>query len=349
MKKKVLFVLPSLNYGGAEKVTVNFFNFLDKKKFEKKLLVQGYKGPLLKKILNKDKVIYFNSKRFILFSIFFIKYLKKNKFDFVYSTLSHVSMFLLILKICGLLKSKLIIRESNFIKNIIYSSKIKYILIIYYKYLYRKIDTVIASSKTIQKDIINLTKIKKNKTIVIYNPLEKIFFKKKLDKKFSKKRIKLLSIGRFSIQKDYENLIVSLSRIKNKNWSLTIIGDGKNKRSIIMLIKKLKLNTKIKIINKSSQIWKEIMNCDFYLNSSKWEGMPNAVIESLVMKKKVFFLNKIEVFSELKRIFPKQIFYIKNKFDLSEIHFLPLRNYNNKKVKIFSIEKTTKKFQTIFE
>ncbi len=348
MKKKILFLLPNLNYGGAEKVTINFFNYLDKKKFDKKLLIQGSKGPLSKKILHNNKVIYFKSKRLITFSLFFIKYLKKNKFDFIYSSLSHVSMFLLILKIFGILECKLIIRESNFIKSIINSSKIKYLLLIYYRYLYKKIDTVIASSRTIQKDIVNFTKIKKKKTIIIYNPLEKTFFKNKL-KKINSKNIKLLSIGRLSVQKDYENLLILLSKNNHFKWKLKIIGDGEKKQIIINLIKKLNLNSRVKIISKSSKIRKEIMICDFYINSSKWEGMPNAVIESLVMKKKVFFTNKIEVFSELKKFFPEQIFYLKKNIPITEKNFSPLKNINNKNIQLFSIEKAANKFESILK
>ena len=348
MKKKILFLLPNLNYGGAEKVTINFFNYLDEKKFDKKLLIQGSKGPLSQKIFNNNKVIYFKSKRLITFSLFFIKYLKKNKFDFVYSTLSHVSMFLLILKIFGILECKLIIRESNFIKNIINSSKIKYLLLIYYKYLYHKIDTVIASSRTIQKDILNLTKIKKKKTIIIYNPLEKNFFKKK-QKKINLKNLKLLSIGRLSIQKDYENLLIILSKNNHFKWKLKIIGDGEKKQIITDLIKKLNLTSKVKIIKESSQIGKEIMMCDFYINSSKWEGMPNAVIESLVMKKKIFFINKIEVFSELKKFFPEQIFYLKKNISFTKKNFSPLNNINNKNIHLFNIENVINKFESILK
>lgn len=303
---------------------------------------------MLKKILNKNKVIFLNKRKFITTLFFLIRYLKKNNFDFIYSTLSHVSMFLLILKIFGLFRSKLIVRESNFIKNTINSSKLKYLLMIYYKYFYKNIDIVIASSKTIQKNIINLTKIKKKKTNIIYNPLEKIFFKKKLQKKNSK-NIKLLSIGRLSIQKNYENLLNVISKHTHFAWKLKIIGDGKNRQNIKYLIRKLNLSSRVEIIRKSSQVWKEILMCDFYINSSKWEGMPNAVIESLVMKKKVFFLNKIEVFSELKKIFPEQVFYLKENNFISKNHFSPLKNLNQENTMAFSIEETMKKFEILLK
>ena len=76
--------------------------------------------------------------------------------------------------------------------------------------------------------------------------------------------------------------------------------------------------------------------CDFYINSSKWEGVPNAVIESLVMKKS-FFLNKIEVFQNLKKFFQNKFLLEKNNF-ISKNHFSPLKNLNEENT-IFSIEK----------
>ena len=347
MKKKILFLLPNLNYGGAEKVTLNFFNYLDKKKYYKKILIQNRKGPLEKKIINKKNIIYFSSKRFILFSFALIKYLKKNKFDYVYSTLSHISLFLLFIKLLGFLKSKLIIRESNFVKKIINSSKIKYFLIFYYKFFYKNIDYVIASSKTIKKDIIKNTKISQKKIVVIYNPVEKIFYKKKSILKTSKKTIKLLSIGRLSAQKNYTDLLLFLSRESRFKWQLKIIGDGIEKKKILMLRKKLNLTSKVKLIPKSSKIWNEISQCDFYVNSSKWEGMPNAVIESLIMKKRVFFLNKIEVYYELKKIFPNQIFSLKENYDLSKSFFYKKINNNNNKIKSFKIKNSINEFQKI--
>ena len=349
MKKKILFLLPNLNYGGAEKVTINFFNYLNKKKFKKKLIIQGKKGPMFKKIFSKEKVVFFNSKRFIFFSFSFLKYIKNRKYDYVYSTLSHVSMFLLILKISGILKSKLIVRESNFIKNIINSSKIKFLLIIYYKLLYKKIDMVIASSKTIQNDIINITNIQRKKIIILYNPVEQIFFKNISNKKLSLKKVKFLSIGRLNVQKGYEKLLSSLNKLKKLEWELKIIGSGPKKKEIVEQIKKLKFNSKVKLVSKSNKIRNEIKKCDFYIKSSLWEGMPNSVLESLIMRKKVFFLNKIKIYSELKKIFPSQVFILKNNFRPKRYNFSYSKKNNLKKTNIFRIENTSRKFESILE
>ena len=73
IKKKILFILPNLNFGGAEKVTVNLFNNLNNKKFEKKLFVQNNKGPLAKRIKDKKNI------RFFAYCRFFKIYLCINK------------------------------------------------------------------------------------------------------------------------------------------------------------------------------------------------------------------------------------------------------------------------------
>ena len=65
------------------------------------------------------------------------------------------------------------------------------------------------------------------------------------------------------------------------------------------------MNNKIKLCNERNNIHEQILSSDYYFISSKWEGMPNAVIENIVMRKKVIFLNKIEVYDELKSFFSR--------------------------------------------
>ena len=43
IKKKILFIFANLNFGGAEKVTINLFDNLSNKKFEKELLFKKRK------------------------------------------------------------------------------------------------------------------------------------------------------------------------------------------------------------------------------------------------------------------------------------------------------------------
>ena len=64
-KEKLLGILPSFSSGGAEKVTLEYFNNFEKRPLILKLLVINKKGPLS---VNKKNIIKFNYTRF-LFSI----------------------------------------------------------------------------------------------------------------------------------------------------------------------------------------------------------------------------------------------------------------------------------------
>ena len=351
VKKKILFVLPNLNYGGAEKVTINFFNNLCDNKFVKKLLIQNNKGPLENKIIQKNNVKYFGYKRFLYFSFILSSHIKKNNYDYIYSTLSHISFFLLFLKIIGIFKGKLIVRESNFINKTIKSSKNKLLLLFYYKILYKKIDKVIASSQTIFKDIHHYTKIKKKKLLVLYNPVEISFFNKKnVEKKRDiNKKIKFLSIGRLTYQKNFDKLIKVLSNYDKNNWELKIIGKGNQKKYLSNLIRELGLDNKIKIIKESNTILQEIKRSDYYLISSRWEGMPNSVIENIIMKKKIIFFNKIEVFNELKDLFPKQIIYFKRNYSFFNKLHKPYKLQNNQNCYLFEENIINYQFEKLFK
>lgn len=90
-----------------------------------------------------------------------------------------------------------------------------------------------------------------------------------------------VTIGRFSYNKGYDLLINSfkLFNDKNKEWKLTIIGDGKNPQ-ILKMIKKHNLQNYIKIIQ-TIDVEKYLLNSDIYLLPSRYEGMPLSYLEAI--------------------------------------------------------------------
>ena len=74
-KKKILFILPTLCAGGAERVMSFVAQQLDDSKFEAKLIVLGFDNDAVY-IVDKIEVIYLNKKRLLLaiFDLFFLIY-----------------------------------------------------------------------------------------------------------------------------------------------------------------------------------------------------------------------------------------------------------------------------------
>ena len=68
---------------------------------------------------------------------------------------------------------------------------------------------------------------------------------------------------------------------------LILIGYGSNKNQILDFVKKNKLQKNVKIINFTFNPFKYMARCDLFVLSSIYEGLPNVILESMLLKKYV--------------------------------------------------------------
>ena len=112
MRKKILFLLPSLDMGGAEKVMVSLYNQLDLKIFNANFCAFNC-GVLKSNIANQENLIILYKSR-IIYGIFgLLKVCNKIQPDVIFSTHSHLNALVCLIKKLKLIKSRIIIRESN--------------------------------------------------------------------------------------------------------------------------------------------------------------------------------------------------------------------------------------------
>ena len=95
--------------------------------------------------------------------------------------------------------------------------------------------------------------------------------------------MRLINIGVNRTKRSF-NFIESNKIIKEElNYELTIIGDGHLLNDIKEFININKLK-KIKLIKNTDNPYKEIIKSDLFILTSKYEGMPNVLIEALQCK-----------------------------------------------------------------
>jgi glycosyltransferase involved in cell wall biosynthesis len=127
------------------------------------------------------------------------------------------------------------------------------------------------------------------KTKLIYNPLNKFeILKAKRIKNYVKKNvIKIINIGRFTEQKDQITLLKAIKLlIRNDNrFFLTIIGRGYLESKLKNYISRNNLYKYIKIITECSKPYGYIKNSDIFILTSKFEGLPNVLLEAMTLKK----------------------------------------------------------------
>ncbi len=293
MSKNLIVFMPSIEGGGVEKNLFLICNFLVKKTSSLKVIT------ISKKYTNKfDKPIKiislkskqwdrFNRKiKYFLSLILLIKEIIKNKQSIVFSFQANIYCIL----ICKIFSVKVIARSNtaptgwsrNFFKRLIFKSVLNLS------------DKVLVNSFEFKKDLKNQLNIN---SVCIYNPLNKeqikIRSKIKLNNIFNNsKKLKILNIGRLTEQKDQLTFLKSLNFIKDKiNFEARIIGRGKLKNKLQKYIISNNLQNNIKIFNYKNNPYPLIKQADLFILSSQYEGLPNVILESLVLKKFVISSN----------------------------------------------------------
>lgn len=99
----------------------------------------------------------------------------------------------------------------------------------------------------------------------------------KLDKK------QFIAVGRLVRAKGFDNLIKIFSKYSklNKEWTLKIIGSGKEQKKLKKQIKKYELENRIQIIPFTNDIKKYYLESSIMLISSRWEGFGMTTIEAM--------------------------------------------------------------------
>lgn len=94
-----------------------------------------------------------------------------------------------------------------------------------------------------------------------------------------------LAAGRFNYQKGFDLLIESFYEFSkyNDEWNLVIVGEGEEKENILKMINKYGLNDRVRIDKFTNNIKSYFLESSTLLLSSRWEGMPMIVLESMEM------------------------------------------------------------------
>jgi len=281
-KKTVLFLISSLRGGGAERVFANLLKHLDRERFNIKLGIKKKEGQLLNEIPNDVKLYAFHSAFKLLGYIKIIRFIWKERPDFVLTTLG-LNLNIAILKFILPHETKIYARESNLPSEKIKHYKIPKFYKALYKYFYYKFEKIICQSEDMKKDFISEFNIKAEQLIVINNPVDYELIINKLKdavNPYNKKRYNLVTIGRLEYQKGQDLLLSAFAKLEGDDYYLTIVGQGKKINFLKSLVEKYKLAQKVTFAGYVEYPFSFMKYADLLVLPSRYEGFPNALIEA---------------------------------------------------------------------
>ena len=92
-----------------------------------------------------------------------------------------------------------------------------------------------------------------------------------------------LAMGRLTFQKGYDVLLsaFALARKDCVDWRLVFVGDGEDRESLQALAKELKIDDAVLWCGQTDHPWETQAKAGVFVLPSRYEGMPNALLEAL--------------------------------------------------------------------
>lgn len=293
MMKKILFLIPTLAHGGAEKVLVNLVNNMDKSKFD--ITVQTlFAGGVNEQFLNSDitykycfkKTFRGNSQILKLFSpqSLYKKFIKEH-YDIIVSYLEGPTAR--IVSGCNDKDTKLV-SWIHCKMDTPASGSVGFRNFNEAKECYSKFDNTVCVSKWTMNYFVKTFDFKKP-IEVLYNTIEteKILklSEESIEETFDKDTVNLCSVGKVTKVKGFERLASIHKKlldngIKNKVY---ILGIGEEQNAIQKYLDDNKLTDSFAFLGYKTNPYKYVKNFDLYVCSSYSEGFSTSVTESLIV------------------------------------------------------------------
>jgi len=294
MAKRILFLIPDLMHGGAEKVLVNLVNNLDRSKYDITLFSLfdcGVNKDYLDAGINyryKFKIkLRGNSHFFKLFSPKFLyQWIITDEYDIAIAYLEGVAAR--IISGCPTPTTKKVAWLHTEIRN---ESLLKTSFRSFYEAVncYKQCDRIIGVSKDIAESF--RRRVSRSLPVeVLYNvnDTEEILLKARggvEDEHYVGSEISICSVGKIVSVKGYDRLLEAHHRliVEGLQHHVYIIGCGEGQKKLERRAAELGVADSFKFLGFHKNPYKYISQCGLYVCSSRREGFSTAVTEALVL------------------------------------------------------------------
>lgn len=300
MKARVLFILPSLSAGGAERNTITIARNL-LQDFDVHMAVIRTEGRLLQEL--PVQVTMHNLRGRLKFLFRFPLLVRAIKPHVLVSAFTDVSIVILMTRFLQPAGTKVFIRESSMPLAIYRRKKIfRRFWEWLYKAAYKKADMVVVLTRRAAEIMCHEVGLSQERVAVIPNAIDGpcIAAPSGLRGKGSQGRIRLITVGRLEHEKGYDILLQSVRAVISEfpAIQLTVYGEGSQRKNLEQDIDHLGLRQHVSLAGYTSDTTGVFREADLFVLCSRFEGMSNAMLEALACGVPVLTINNSDVCTE---------------------------------------------------
>jgi glycosyltransferase involved in cell wall biosynthesis len=288
LKPFILFVLPNLQGGGAERVFLGLLKGLDRGAFDLGLAVFRREGPLEKE-LPADITLYdLRADRVLKGLPALTVLIRKMRPDAVFSTLVHLNLAVLLGKPWFRRETRVVVRETTMARHSLNRFRAPAFWSFLLTRLYPRSDRIVCSCWAMAEELGQLLPKGPEKICVIPNPVDEVEIQRKIEQEENPFLDQgpgphVLAVSRLRPEKGMERLIRSFSLLAahKKEAKLWILGDGEEEGVLRNLISELNLEGRVFLTGFRPNPFPWMAHADLFVLPSFFEGTPNALLEAL--------------------------------------------------------------------
>lgn len=285
-RRRVLFLIPTLTGGGAERVVVTLLQHLDRRRFDLALAVADTRGAAFRDAVPPDvEFIDLGCRRVRHALPKLVRLLWRRRPDVVLSTLGHLNLALSIVRPVLPGSTRYIARETIVVSQGITEYARPRLWAWAYRRFYGRFDRVICQSRDMRNDLVSAFGLDAKRAVVVHNPVDRerivVAVAAQAPLPAPPGWRHLVAAGRLVHQKGFDLLLDALARAPRQDLQLTLLGEGPLRDTLAAQASALGVADRVHFAGFQRNPYPTIAAADLFVLSSRYEGFPNVVLEAL--------------------------------------------------------------------
>lgn len=303
MKQKILFIMPAMLNGGAEKVLIDILKNFDYSLFEVTLLLETKDGPYVEDIPEQVELIYLHKKNLwierlyrylIMFHCKWLAYLVLCRLPVLWYTKGlHFDTIISFMEGMAVkMHSYIFNKADNNISWVHIDLKKKHWSLDFFENeneeleCYRRMDNIVFVSQDARKKFKEIFDVNDEKLIVIYNLIDcNEIVKQSECKSIQKNKFTICMVGRLNRQKRYDRAFEVVHKLKDDGYDfeLWVLGCGELETELKEMVETKNINDIVNFKGFVKPVYPYMKKADILFNTSESEGYPLTLCEALCL------------------------------------------------------------------
>lgn len=286
-RRKILFVIPTLAFGGAERVVLTLLKHLDRKRFDLVLAVVDSRNAVYRSGVPEDvEFIDLGATRVRYVFPKVLALVWKLRPHVMFSTLGHLNLALAILRPLLPRNVRFIARETSILSCAIREYGWPWAWALLYRLFYPRVDLLVCQSREMQADLVGSFGFPVERSLVIHNPVDVELVRQRATEALVEATGKpgktwLVAAGRMTEVKGFDLLIEAIALLSDAQLRVSLLGDGPLVEVLKRLAQDRGVASQIEFVGLQANPFAWFSRADAVVLSSRHEGFPNVVLEAL--------------------------------------------------------------------